>query len=75
MADQPLLLHIRLGPASRAVLSGLMECSITLVSESIVSTVRGGKDLPRRGTFFRSLLRRRIEVLFESFFRSNEDPF
>ena len=45
------LLPIRLVPACRAVLSGLMECSITLVSESIVSTVRGGGDLLSRGPF------------------------
>ena len=51
VAYQALLLPIRLGPACRAVLSGLMECSITLVSESIVSTVRGGRDLLRRDLF------------------------
>ena len=59
MADQPLLLPIRLVPACRAVLSGLMECSITLVSESIVSTVRGGGGLMGGGDPVSSLFLRK----------------
>ena len=72
MAYQPLLLPIRLVPACRAVLSGLMECSITLVSESIVSTVRGWGSA-EQGTFFRSLLRRRRP--FQVYFQEEGGPF
>ena len=59
LAYQALLLPIRLVPACRAVLSGLMECSITLVSESIVSTVRGGGGLMGGGGPFSSLFLRK----------------
>ena len=77
LAYQALLLPIRLIPAWRAVLSGLMECSITLVSDSIVSTVRGGRGLLLRGretfkslagkAFFKFFLRRRENGVLLSF--------
>ena len=68
------LLPIRLVPACRAVLSGLMECSITLVSESIVSTVRG-VGICWAGDLFQVSSEKEDRGPFQVFFHEEGGPF